>query len=221
MLISPLIAPLEKFTTTLEDIFEAEDALSPEAEAHSMPREFFSWLSPRGCTPFLSSDLIRRLSKLIGNVKRPVSSRARTSADSPRKLGRMKDVDPTSLSRLLKILERSVSAAKDLDPLQTESSMPREKTASPQKAKSKSHHKGVTGGDGDSDKEDGDEDGDERVGEQEVTEVELAKLASALEIARDGILAADCCIALLGSDRLPKQVSDSYICISSAHVIYM
>lgn len=36
--------------------------------------------------------------------------------------------------------------------------------------------------------------------------VDILKLLRQLEIARDSILAADCCVALLGSDRLAKQL---------------
>lgn len=42
---------------------------------------------------------------------------------------------------------------------------------------------------------------------KELDEMDYEKLTRDLEIARDSILAADCCIALLGSDRLTKQVS--------------
>jgi cohesin loading factor subunit SCC2 len=42
---------------------------------------------------------------------------------------------------------------------------------------------------------------------QDLTEMDYDKLTRVLELARDSILAADCCIALLGSDRLTKQVS--------------
>lgn len=48
--------------------------------------------------------------------------------------------------------------------------------------------------------------------------LDAAKLSRSLELARDSILAADCCIALLGSDRLTKQLySEELInaCLSS------
>jgi cohesin loading factor subunit SCC2 len=48
---------------------------------------------------------------------------------------------------------------------------------------------------------------DEEVQPQELTNSDFDKLTQVLDTARDSILAADCCIALLGSDRLPKQVS--------------
>ena len=38
---------------------------------------------------------------------------------------------------------------------------------------------------------------------------DLVKLSTTLTIARDSVLAADCCIALLASDRLPKQVFEA------------
>ena len=40
----------------------------------------------------------------------------------------------------------------------------------------------------------------------DLTEDDLNKLETVLEKAKDSILAANCCLALLTSDRLPKQV---------------
>ncbi|OBZ71396.1 Protein rad9 [Grifola frondosa] len=41
---------------------------------------------------------------------------------------------------------------------------------------------------------------------QQVTDADLENLTKLLDIARDSVLAADCCITLLGSDRLTKQL---------------
>jgi cohesin loading factor subunit SCC2 len=53
--------------------------------------------------------------------------------------------------------------------------------------------------------------GDERVSgtAADVAHADFDKLAKELDVANESILAADCCIALLGSDRLTKQVAHS------------
>jgi cohesin loading factor subunit SCC2 len=43
------------------------------------------------------------------------------------------------------------------------------------------------------------------------TTADFDNLTKLLDVARDSILAADCCIALLGSDRLQKQVRLSFL----------
>ena len=49
---------------------------------------------------------------------------------------------------------------------------------------------------------------------------ELDQLLSSLELARDSAEAADCALALLASDRLPKQVSGAHICIVETNSLW-
>jgi cohesin loading factor subunit SCC2 len=120
------------------------------------------------------------------------------------------DVEPTILSRILKILERSVRAGEDLDPFKADKPPDTRASASPSK-KSKVSKKPaadqqlqsqtLVGGD--------EPQADAAMDPTEppsVTNADLDILAHSLELARDSVLAADCCIALLGADRLPKQV---------------
>ncbi len=203
--------PLEKLVTLLEDIFEAEDTLPADADKESLSVDFFSPLTTEASRPQLHPNLIRKLSKLISQVARPMkrlrNSTANTQAfrsPTPRSIA---DVEITTLSRIMKILERSVRAGEDLDPFKADKSVETRVLASPKKGKvSKklgSHRRSQT-----------------PVGNDEprlsaevnvadpltITDADLDTLALTLEVARDSILAADCCIALLGADRLPKQV---------------
>ncbi|KAG6870132.1 hypothetical protein C0993_005124, partial [Termitomyces sp. T159_Od127] len=131
--------------------------------------------------------------------------------NTPRGKGRINEVDTQILARLLKILERNVRAGEDVDPFRY--TPPARAPASPSKKSPKKAARGkkadrrskskTPGLDGEGD------DGEDHVGPAdavaELTDVEFDQLAKVLEVARDSIVAADCCIALLASDRLTKQ----------------
>ena len=131
----------------------------------------------------------------------------------------MTEIETQMLSRLLKMLERSVKAGEDLDPFATASFVAqpsgREGTASPRKKKA-SGKKAERRSKSQTPREDGEdasmayeiEEGSQgrRERDYEMQETDHGHLTKTLEVARDSVLAADCCIALLASDRLPKQV---------------
>lgn len=240
-------APLEKLTSLIEDIFEAEDTLPPDLDADSaaldLPHEFFSPLTTDFARPLLAPALVRKLTKYVNNVARPTKRLRRATLSSkpnsrtgagaggapgagatPRVAAgqRMAEVETQVLSRLLKMLERNVRAGEDVDPfiyagsagagapLSGVSMSPRKKKAGAAaggkgKTRSKTpggeHEEVVDEGRG----RDSDE-GKGGAAERELTEADFENLTRLLEVARDSILAADCCIALLGSDRLAKQV---------------
>src|SRR5688572_11806202 len=111
----------------LEDIFDAEDSLPADVELDDLPQDFFSALSTDCTKPLLSPMIIRKLLKYVGQVTRPtkrmrqggVGGFAGTLSTPRSKVGRMTDVDVPTLSRLLKILERTVKASEDIDPFQS------------------------------------------------------------------------------------------------------
>ena len=207
-------APLEKLITLLEDIFEAEDSLPVDVDQECLPVDFFSPLTAEPSRPQLHQNLIRKLSKLISQVARPMKRlrSLKASAVAPRASGpcSIADVEATILSRVLKILERSVRAGEDLDPFKADKPSDTRASASPSK-KSKVSKKPTADQQlqsqtlvgGDKLQTDASTDSAEP---PSVTNADLDILAHSLELARDSILAADCCIALLGADRLPKQV---------------
>lgn len=203
--------PLEKLVTLLEDVFEAEDSLPADADPESLSIDFFSPLTVETSRPQLHPNLIRKLSKLISQVARPVK-RLRTSTGTAQALRSpacsIADIETTTLSRILKILERSVRAGEDLDPFKADRPSETRSLTSPGKKgkapkKLGSHRRSQTPI-GESEPRLGAD-----IGATEPTTVidaDLDILAHTLEVARDSILAADCCIALLGADRLSKQV---------------
>lgn len=130
----------------------------------------------------------------------------------------MTDLDTQVLSRLLKILERSVKAGEDIDPFayrapptSTKSSPKKPSTKKASKPKKNERaSRSLTPKGADEDAEDVIMEDAKPTPAVELTELNFDKLTNLLEIARDSILAADCCIALLGSDRLTKQVRTSF-----------
>ncbi|KAF4617468.1 hypothetical protein D9613_005695 [Agrocybe pediades] len=209
--------PLEKLTALIEDTFEAEDNIPPEIEASELNHDFFSPLSSDCSRPCLSPVIVKKLTKYIGHVARP-TKRLRQAANgvagTPRGKGRMTDIDAQILSRLLKILERSVRAGEDIDPFVYRAPSGSTKT-SPKKPSTKKTPKGKkTDRRSQTPKEDEPEETEDVVMKAEgsstpaegLSDQDFEKLSDLLEVSRDSILAADCCIALLGSDRLPKQL---------------
>jgi cohesin loading factor subunit SCC2 len=206
-------APLEKLITLLEDIFEAEDTLPADAGQDTLPADFFSPLTSDTSRPQLHPNLIRKLSKLISQVARPMKRLRSSTAStlSPNVSGpcSIAEVETTIHSRILKMLERSVRAGEDLDPFKADKAPEIRASASPNK-KSKVSKKPTSDSQVQSHPLGGDEpQADVNADAAEppsVTDADLDALAHTLEVARDSILAADCCLALLGADRLPKQV---------------
>ena len=208
------IGPLEKLVTLLEDVFEAEDALPPEVAPEDLPTEWFSPLSAPHSPPHLHPNLIRKLITQITKAARPGKRHrlgvrdVNANQGTPRFKGRIAEIDSSILSRILKMLERSIRAGEDLEPFPPSTGGP-QKQVKGKKLNGKKGHgdvargKSTTPGEGEADAMEVDEPG---VEQHSVTERDIEGLTQTFELARDSVLAADCCIALLGSDRLPKQV---------------
>ncbi|KAI0761978.1 hypothetical protein BD413DRAFT_221108 [Trametes elegans] len=209
-------APIDKLTTFLEDIFEAEDGLPPDVEPHDLPVEWFSPLTAPGSQPFLHPNVVRKLITQITKVARPSKRQRINSRDAngaapgtPRYRCRMADVDTTTLSRILKMLERSVRAGEELDPFKSSATGATSSRSTKGKKNGKKGQADSRRSKSQSPAEQGEGDSmdvDESPSDPPVTEQEMESLNRTLEIARDSVLAADCCVALLGSDRLPKQL---------------
>ncbi|KIJ54752.1 hypothetical protein M422DRAFT_775001 [Sphaerobolus stellatus SS14] len=213
--------PLEKLTSLIEDIFEAEDSISSDSDPSSIPREWFSIHTVDTSRPHLSTSAIRKLIKLTSQIARP-RKRVRLARDTPRKpggVGTLSEMETATLSRILKTLERSVKAGEDIDPFGSISDKKATTVKSPTKAgakkkkppkasskgKGKQPADGAAGANGEAPAE---EDNVMEVDEQEeaLTPKDFQKLERQLEIANESVLAADCVIALLAADKLPKQL---------------
>jgi hypothetical protein len=210
------VAPLEKFTALLEDIFEAEDSLASDVEVKDLPPQIFSPLTVDCTQPLLNYNILHKLSKYIAQATRPsrrfrVFSRDGASGvgNTPRQTGRMADINYTMLSRVLKILDRSVRACEGVEPFRNPNTNA-EGFKSPRKSNKK---KGTKKNAQNPDEADEAVDGNDAPATEEPppfqdpSQSDFEKLSWMLDVARESALAANCCIALLGSDRLTKQVS--------------
>lgn len=182
--------------------------MSPDADPKDLPEEFFSRHTTDCAHPLLNAKVVQKLMKYVSKCARPAGrSRSFTREDATTGVkGRMADVETATLTRLLKILERSVRVGHDIDPFDTSSIPPADSVhGSPKKRAWKdSHPRGETPKSFDDQAADP-SDGASDLGDQ--PSVDVAALEKSLDAARDSILAANCCISLLSSDRLPKQVS--------------
>ena len=182
-----------------------------------MDHDFFSPLSTDCARPLLSPSIIRKLTKYIGQVARPTKRLRQTTGGvlgTPRAKGRMADVDTQTLSRLLRLLDRSVKAGEDVEPfLYHAIHAPSSIKSSPRKPAAKKNVKTKRTDIRSKSRTPQDED-EMNTGMQaeeqsapNLDDADFDKLSRLLDVARDSIVAADCCIALLGSDRLTKQAS--------------
>ncbi|KAJ7070155.1 hypothetical protein C8F01DRAFT_1364201 [Mycena amicta] len=200
---------LEKLTSLLEDVFEAEDQLMPDTDIDLLPADFFSLQTTTDSNhPLLNPALIRKLTKYIAQVAQPGKRLRHTAAvgNTPRAQEKsLGDVDTPTLSRILKLLERSVKAGEDIDPFPGPPALPPGSAQSSpkkpaKKTKGKRRSKSVSG----------DEAEPETMPVDNIlaglTDEAKAKLSRVLELARDSMLATECCLTLLSAGRLTKQL---------------
>lgn len=224
------LAPIEKFISLLEDIVEAEDSLPPDAILGDLPPEWFSPLTFDCSQPLLQPHIIRKVINHIGKVARPMkrgrlASRTNDGGIKTPRSGRVSEVDTSILTRILRILERSVKAGEDIQAFEARSSSSSSVGLNPNKdsrklklADSLDHRERLSTSRPPSSGRDDPSVPTEMVDPTpdsldingQLTAVDLDKLTTSLNVARNSVLAADCCIALLGSDRLTKQVSGTY-----------
>jgi cohesin loading factor subunit SCC2 len=187
-----IAGPLDRFIALAEEIFEAEDGLPPEVDISELP-ELFSRSTIDCSRPLLHPDIIRKLTRRVGQVARP-SKRNRSISGvlaTPKGKGRMTEVDTDVLSRMLRVLNRTVKAGEDIDPFAQRNPKPASPTKKKKVGKSQEPDSQAT---------------EVEAEHPELAEEDVQKTNRLLEGQRDSVLAAECCVALLSSDRLTKQV---------------
>ncbi|CAE6449430.1 unnamed protein product [Rhizoctonia solani] len=187
---------IEKLCSLIDDIIEAEDALDPEVAAESgSTGDWFSTKTSDWNAPLLAPSVMARLAQLAG-----------------RRGTRLSEVDSGNLTRILKILGRSVVKGEDMDPF----SSPIGNTApsSAVKPKLKGKKKGKGNAEEDMETDDGKE--KESV---ELTGGDFERLERMLEVAKEAAIAADCVLAFLSSEKLPKQLYSEDLINSCLSVI--
>jgi cohesin loading factor subunit SCC2 len=206
-------APFEKLESLIDEIFEAEDDLPQYPDPSDLRHDLFSLrLTTNYARPCLNPAVVSKITAIVGKISRPTKRRPPTSRgqngapNSARKDdGRISDLEVPKILRLLKTLERSVQTGEDLDPFK----LPSESQSSAKRSISKKSGKGSKkgkasepgpSGDGNPVVVDPEADGAQDSG------VNLGNLLKCLAAAKESILAAECCVSILSSDRLPKQV---------------
>ncbi|KIY69312.1 hypothetical protein CYLTODRAFT_436196 [Cylindrobasidium torrendii FP15055 ss-10] len=205
--------PLDKLSSLFTEILEAEDAIPADADISDLDVNLFSSSTIEVSRPLLSPKIIQKLAKSIDHVSHP-GKRVR-NATSPVRKARVGDIEAASLSRILKILERSVRLGEDVDPFSCSTSLAR-KSVSPKKPRTRKRSKSKTplgGEDGPQD------DGEDVTIGNDASSLDIAKSFSGLERAREAMSAAECCISVLGADRLPKQLYSEELITSCLNVV--
>lgn len=203
----------------MEDIFEAEDTVPIEGPSdpqdqtqtqHSnSPFRFFSPLTDDWGHPRLHPRVMRKLVKTLEQTAKRRRSR---------KASQLANVDAHLLGRLLKLLQRSVKAGENLSVF-VGPMVPRGDAAGAGKtkgtpAKKSKKAKGKEQNQNQNQDRERSRSKTPMVIDEEsenTTSVDWDKLESVLHIALESVLAADGCIALLGSDNLSKQVCYSSV----------
>ena len=206
-------APFEKLESLIDEIFEAEDDLPQYPDPSDLRHDLFSLrLTTNYARPCLSPAVVSKITAIVGKISRPTKRRPPTSRgrngapNSARKDdGRISDLEVPKILRLLKTLERSMQTGEDLDPFK----LPSESQSSIKRSVAKRSGKGSKKGK--ASEPSLSEDGNPVVVDPEPDDVQdssvsLESLLKCLSTAKDSILAAECCISILSSDRLPKQV---------------
>jgi cohesin loading factor subunit SCC2 len=177
-------APLEKLNSFFEDLFEAEDTISPDSPLTALNSDFFSSHTSSTSEPLLNSAQLGKATKLFSHLTH--SSAMHSSSGTTPRRGRVKDVDSNTLSRFLKIVERSIKAGEDIEPLKF---IDVAKDKSSELSEGKKTSKKLS-----------------RLEDTYEADINLDALKDELEVSRDSVLAAETILAVLTSDRLPKEV---------------
>lgn len=211
--------PTEKFVSYIEDIFEAEDSIpaEPPTAAESESYDYFSKLTTDWSRPNLSVRSISKFVKLVDNIARPtkrIRLDALSHSPSPGRSEELSNVEFYQLSRVIKILERTVVLGEEVDPFDgpviktaggaTGATVAAGASKSPAKGKKK---RDKSPAEGRKTRSKSRTPGEQEEGEEQPGEVDTHKIEHSLRVAKESLLAADACLALLGADQLPKQVS--------------
>lgn len=173
----------QKVQNLLEDIFEESDGFSANPSLEEVRHSrFFSGLSITGEHPLLSGECVDKLVQSFSRLHKSKRSRQARAEELPW------DVD--TLKRLLRILERSMTDGKDLEPFPDNGGRTIIDNTSPTKGGRGKKGKKAT----------------EPTPELEVTGEERSSGERILSTMSNAAAAALCCMVVLRSHGLPKQL---------------
>ncbi|KAF7297577.1 Sister chromatid cohesion protein [Mycena kentingensis (nom. inval.)] len=217
---SKLISPRR---TGERDERSSRDGIMPDTDISMLPAEFFSQQTTTEVShPLLGPAIMRKLIKYIGQVAQGKRNRhANAVGGTPRAQDNsLAAVDVVILSRILKLLERSVKAGEDIDPfpglpVSHAQAAPGSAQSSPKKPKKKKRRsKSLSGDEGEAETMEVD-----MGAPAGLTDEEKDKLERALELVRDSMLAVECCFTLMSGGRLPKQLYSEELITSCLNAV--
>jgi cohesin loading factor subunit SCC2 len=183
-----------------------------EAEPEAL--DYFSKLTTDWSRPHLNSKVLSQISQILGQIAK-LNKRTRRSTLLQSPSGGQSDgilnMDIQQLSRIIKILERSILLGEDIDPFSGPVVKTHSATDGQGDDSGKSPAKGKKGSrakspEGRKSRSKSRTPGDTEVNDEESTDIDPNKIEHGLWVAKESILAADACFALLTADHLPKQV---------------
>ncbi|KAL1405358.1 Sister chromatid cohesion protein 2 [Vanrija albida] len=176
----------QKLQNLLEDIFEEQDSFAAEPSPEDVSNSrFFSGVSSDGAHALLSVDALNKVARYVSRLQHS-KKRQRTKSDS----GGI-PWDAESILRILKMMEKIMREAEYANPFPDSGRHATGTSASPQKKK-----KGA--------KKAADEGGQE--GTPEVDEADMLELENILAGMSTAASAALCCLVIMATDGLPKQL---------------
>ncbi|WVR03096.1 hypothetical protein IAU60_000086 [Kwoniella sp. DSM 27419] len=201
----------QKLQSSLEDIFEEADAFPANPSAGDLAgSRFFATTSVDGSSPLLAFDTIRKVSQYVARVQR--TKRRHTQAVVSD--NEAKEWDPEVMTRLLRLLERSMRDSENVTVFPDD----RKVAAAVQEGEIADKTKKKKGRPAKKDKS-LEQSKPILSTASEMNVDSLQHHESLVARARDGVAAAECCLTLLNTEGLSKQMYSEDLLSASVSII--
>jgi cohesin loading factor subunit SCC2 len=178
-------AHFQKLQSLLEDIFEESDSFSATPNSQDVLRsKFFGSLSSQTGQPLLGDKTVEKVSRYVTSLQK----------GKKRQTSEVVEWDPVMISTLLRLLERSMAGLDNINPFPND----KKTVAVKKKKKGKKEKTGSKSPEVDE---------EEPAQELAFTEAEAQHGQQLLDAFRSGALAAECCLTIMDTENIPKQVS--------------
>ena len=178
-------AHFQKLQSLLEDVFEDSDSFSAVPNSQDLLRStYFGSLSSQTGQPLLADKTIEKISRYVTSLQK---GKRRQTSDAV-------EWDPVMIGTLLRLLERSMVGVDNINPF------PDDKKAVATKKKKKGKKESTGSKSPELDEE-------EPSQEVALTDAEAQHGQQLLEAFRSAGVAAECCLTIIDTENLPKQVS--------------
>lgn len=197
-----VLAHFQKLQSLFEDIFEESDSFPANPTAGDAgSSKYFSGTSNDGDHPLLASATIEKITRYVSRAQ---GSKRRSASDTEGLEG-----DVGTMRRVLKLLERSMRQAERVEVFPEDrkpsSSVKDEKNAGTGKGRKKGGKKSKSP----VETQDSKQTGTPEISDIGLDQARIELLEEALSALQNRALAAECCLVLLDSGRVSKQVGPS------------